>query len=151
MSASNPRHEDLSTEEVISQLEEAEKLIKEEGLCDVMVGSQDVMALYPSLYQEKVAEGVARFVRESKTKILGVDFREAQVFFAANMDPHVQKKEGVLNLLPKRTKKHGPRPGSTTWELWHKAPDPKDPEAKPKPSKWVQTDPEKDLTETDKR
>ena len=93
IAASSPRQEDLSTEEVISQLEEAERSIKDSGLKDTMAGSLDVQALYPSLSQEGASVGVAKFVRESKTTILGIDWREVQTFLASTMDPHEQKKE----------------------------------------------------------
>ena len=61
-----PRMEDISTEEVIAQLEEAEIEIRDGGYNDTMVGSLDVCALYPSLDQEESVKMVGKFVMESK-------------------------------------------------------------------------------------
>ena len=151
IAADLPRHEDLSTEEVLSQLEEAQTEIKRLGLRDTMAGSLDVRALYPSLDQERAAESVAMFVRRSKVKIEGVDWRETQVFLASNMDEHEQKREGVLGLLPRRLKKWGARPGNRTEELRRRLPDPKGDNPGRRPTKWSHMDPEKDLTDTQRR
>ena len=137
IAADLPRQEDLSTEEVLSQLEEAQVEIKRLGLKDTMAGSLDVRALYPSLDQERAAESVAKFVRRSKVKVEGVDWREAQVFLASNMDEHEQKREGVLGLLPRRLKKWGARPGNKTEELRRRLPDPKGDNPGQRPTKWA--------------
>ena len=55
-----PRMEDQSTEEVIAQLEEAEVSVRESGVCNTVVGSLDVRALYPSLDQVKSSGGSGR-------------------------------------------------------------------------------------------
>ena len=145
-----PRVEDLSTEEVISQLEEAQDVVRSNMRADTVVGSLDVKALYPSLDQYKSANLVAKFVRDSKIEIAGVDWRQAQVFVASNMDPHKLKREKVLGLVPVRLKKFGPRPGSTTEELRSKRKDTSDPDSQAG-SKWAPSNPDVDLSETDKQ
>ena len=146
-----PRIEDQSTEEVLAQLEEAEVAIRNDGHCDTVVGSLDVQALYPSLSQEESADLVEQFVKRSKVSVSGVDYREAQVYLSSTMTEKEIKDQGLQLLVPTRTKKFGPRPGNTTLELGTKVKDPgKVSGAKPKPSKWTCTDPDK-LTAQDKR
>ena len=146
-----PRQEDLSTEEAISQLREAEDTIRSRGLKDTMAGSLDVRALYPSLDQEAASQGVAKFVLNSKTEIDGIDWREVQVFLASNLDPHAQKKEKIQHLLPGRLKRGGCRPGQKTDELSKRSQDTRDPGSKPKVSKWATTDPDNQLSDSEKR
>ena len=105
VSLQSPRFEDLSTEEVLSQLEEAQKAVASTGRRDTVVGSLDVKALYPSLDQMGSARIVAKFVKECPHDISNVDWRHAQVFIASNMDPHELKREGVMDLVPSRLKK----------------------------------------------
>ena len=126
-------------------------MIKESGLTDTMAGSLDVRALYPSLDQVAASEGVARFVRESKTRIVGIDWREVQTYLASNMDPHVLKAEKVLHLVPPRTFVMGKRPGHTTRELSQRSQNTRDPDSKPKSSLWAPTDPDNELSDEDKR
>ena len=83
--------------------------------------------------------------------MLGVDWRQAQVYVASNMDPHELKREGVSKLVPARLKKKGPRPGSTTLELRTKKKDPDAPPSVQASSKWAATDPESELSDVDKR
>ena len=111
VSLCKPRMEDLSTEEVLAQLEEAQLAIKEAGARNTMAGSLDVKGLYPSLDQRGAAEAVAQFVLESPTEVAGIDWRQIQVYIASNMDLHELKKEGVTQLVPARLKKRGARPG----------------------------------------
>ena len=159
VSLQSPRFEDLSTEEVLSQLEDAQKSIASTGRRDTVVGSLDVKALYPSLDQMGSARIVAKFVRESPHEVNNIDWRHAQVFIASNMDPHELKREGLLDLVPNRLKKRGHRPGPTTDELRVKKTVKRKPEDqepcsedcnKPVKSKWVETD-TSTLTEENKR
>ena len=106
--------EDLSTEEVLAQLEEAQTAIKDAGRVDTVAGSLDVRSLYPSLDIEGASEVVAQFVRDSQTELVGIDWRHTQVYVASNLDVHELKREGVLDIVPKRLKKKGRRPGPTT-------------------------------------
>ena len=112
-----PRMEERSTEEVLSQLEEAKAAIHQAGAQDVMVGSLDVAALYSSLNQEQAAEMVSRMIEESPARLDGFDLRMAQVYLASNMTTDQIKREGLSGLLPVRVGKRGNRPGPTTEEL----------------------------------
>ena len=158
-----PRMEDRSTEEVLSQLQEAEVSIRDQGLTDTMVGSLDVRALYPSLDQEGSARAVARFVLESNVEISGVDWRAAQIFVASNLTQEQVVAEGISEIVPRRLHKKGKRPRATTDELRMKRSNPASvpeeepgqawgpggvapnpvrvvPRPVPQPSKWAETD-----------
>ena len=80
-----PRLEDLSTEEALTQLEEAESLIREAGDTESMVGSLDVVALYPSLDHNMTAQLAADLVMESSVKFKNINYRAAQVLIVCNM------------------------------------------------------------------
>ena len=123
VAAQVPRFEDLSTEEVLSQLQEVQEELRTNKIKDSMVCSLDVRALYPSLDQAGSSRVIANFVKNAPTKIAGIDWKQAQVFVASNMDKHKLKREGVAGLVPKRLKKRGARPGNTTKELWTKRQD----------------------------
>ena len=131
------RMEDMSTEEVITQLEEAERTMKDSGLTNTMVGSLDVKALYPSLDHMGAAEAVEKFVYNSKVEMCSVDYRAAQVFMASNLMEDEVMKEGLVHLVPRRTKVMGPRPGRTTTELSRKQ---KEAGQHDEASKWRHTD-----------
>ena len=66
------------------------------------------------------------------------------------MDEHEIKREKLVDLVPKRTKARGKRPGPTTTELGAKKLDP-DGRGSKVESKWTETDPERTLTEENKR
>ena len=139
---------------MLCQLEEAQESLRSAKRTDTTVGSLDVQALYPSLDVEGSSEIVARFVRDSKVEIRGIDWRQTQVFVASNMDVHELKREGVLGLVPSRTKKRGPRPGSNTLELRRKKRKETGPAEQPvsdPSSKWTLTTPEESLSEEEKR
>ena len=146
-----PRQEDMSTEEVVAQLEEAQLEVKRLGLRNTMAGSLDVRALYPSLDQDGASESVAKFIRESKVEIKGINWREAQVFLGSNMDEHKLKREKALDLVPKRANVGGKRPGKTTLELRQRAPNPKAEGGKPKASLWAPSNPDEELSDTQKK
>ena len=145
---STPRHEDQSTEEVIAQLERAQKDLPESGCRDSMVGSLDVAALYPSLDQEASSEIVAQLVKETPIKFTNVNYRCIQTFLASHYDEDELKAQGILHLVPQRVHKGGRRPGPTTTELGMKFA--KDSKVHTQ-SKWKMSDPELDLTASERR
>ena len=152
VAAQSPRMEDLSTEEVMVQLQEAQAMVRETCTKDVMVGSLDVRALYPSLDQEGSARAVADLIMRTPTKVAGIDWRSAQVFIASNMDHHELLREGIESMVPKRKNRGGKRPGKTTPELSMKklAPGDAEPAKKSKQSLWEDTDPYNTLSDLDK-
>ena len=99
-----PRLEDLSMEEAISQLEEAETMIRHSGDSHMMVGSLNMKALYPSLYHEETAELAANLV-----------------LLACNMDKDTVKREGLAGLQPGRLHKKGRYPGPNQQGTVHEA------------------------------
>ena len=141
----SPRLEDLSMEEVMLQLQEGQEAIRDLRVKDTMASSLDIYALHLSLDQEGTARIVSNYVKDSNTEFKSIDWRSAQTFVASYMDPHKLQREGVMSLVP------GKRPGCTTKKLGLNKPDPNDSEAKPRESKWADTDPDKYLSPKDKR
>ena len=139
VSVVSPRFEDQSTEEVLAQLQQAEVKIRDEGLTSTMVGSLDVSALYPSLDHMGSAEAVERFVKRSRVEFKNVDWRAALVFLASSWTEKEVKSEKMMDLVPRRLKKWGRRPGKTTPELGKKRQAPGG-EEDPEPSLWAPTD-----------
>ena len=109
-----PCLEDISTEEVLAQLGEAETAIRDNGLTDTMVGSLDVRALYSSINHEASAEAVAKFIMDSQVDTVGVDWRAAQVYVASNLSEAQVKDQGLKGIVPRRLKARGCRPGPKT-------------------------------------
>ena len=132
-----PRMEDRSTDEVLCQLEQVEKKLREDGVTNTMVGSLDVVSLYPSLDQEGSALAVEKFVMECGVQTAGIDYRAAQVFLCSNLDETQVKAEGLTSILPGCLKTRGNRPGPTTTELGLKRPPPDSCDPRP-PSKWAE-------------
>ena len=128
MNLERPRMEERSTEEVLNQLQDAEQNIRELGLTDNMVGSLDVIALYPSLDQDGTAEEVFKMIERSQVEMSGNDWHAAQVFLSSNLSLTEIKSEGLKGLVPSCLKAWGPRPGHTTTELGAKRKDPEDPQ-----------------------
>ena len=140
--------EDQSTEEVLSQLEEVSEEIRNTGARSTMVGSLDVRAMYPSLRQKESARIVSEMVQQSEVEVGGLDYRSIQVFCASNMLEDEIKAEGLTEVIPKRSKVGGVRPGPTTTELAEKVnPD----GVAPRPGKWAPTNPEQELSKPQKR
>ena len=110
-----PKLEDQSTEEVLSQPEYAAEEESKSGLKSTMVGSLDMKACYPSLNQIQSANIVEDIIRGSSVEVTGIDYRAVQTCIASNMDQEHVTKEGLDNVLPKRIKTRGRRPGPTTW------------------------------------
>ena len=132
-----PCQEDQSTEEVLSQLEDAQAAIQTSGSSNTMAGSLDVRELYPSLDQDGAAEVVAQLVLETDVNITSVNWRSIQVFLASNNTPDELKAQGLLDIVPDRLSVMGRRPGPTTPELSMKIPQDMD---ETPVSKWKPTD-----------
>ena len=74
---------DHITEQVLTQLQQAEESIQELGHVDTVISSLDVQALYPSLDQEEAAEAVSRFVQRTRIKVKGVNWCLAHAWHQA--------------------------------------------------------------------
>ena len=114
----SPRLEDLSTGEVIAQIDETGDYLRENRINDASIGSLDVSALYPSIPHEQGAREVEKFVMNTDgVKLDGFNTRAAQVFIASNLTEQQIKDEGIQHLIPQRVHKKGNRPSTTTDEL----------------------------------
>ena len=91
-----------STEEMVHQIEEANQRMEREGVKDVMVGSLDVVSLYPSIDQEMGARIVAEELINNGVRYQGVDIQKAARYLAASLSKERIKLEGVGHLLPGR-------------------------------------------------
>ena len=111
--------ESQSTEEVLRKIKEANLELKKEEAKEIMVGSLDVEALYPSIDQKEGPRIVAQEILKSKVKFENINYHLAAVYLAVTLDKARQEKEGIAHLLPSRkakTKK-GRRPTIHTREL----------------------------------
>ena len=114
------RTEIKSTEELCSDLKATNERISVAGLRrgrfqqagQLVVGSKDVEAFYPSMDVDLAAEEVKQEVEESKVDI-EMDTNEAALYIACTMTPEEIEEEGLTNVVHRRRYKNGPRPGLT--------------------------------------
>ena len=115
--------ESESTEECLYHVDEANRLVREERSSgelvegELIVGSMDIEALYPSIEVNRSAKIVSEMVSESKVQIENVDFETAVVYIASNSSKAQVYDWGMSQYIPKRKSKTGTRPGPTTGEL----------------------------------
>ena len=97
-----------NTEEMMAAIHEEvnSKNIKTE----ILVGSADVKALYPSLDIDHTAEIVAEMFFESEYQIKEVDARELSLYLALNMKTSEIEKENIKEYCHTRTNKKGAPP-----------------------------------------
>ena len=86
----------------------------------MIIASMDVVALYPSLNIKRSAEEVRKEMEETDIEYDNVDYKWAGKFIASNMSQEDINLEGLSNIVPRRRKIFGVRPGSTTQELYSK-------------------------------
>ena len=94
-----------STEEVLRKISEANSRLEREGIKEVMVGSLDVEALYPSIDQKEGPRIVAREVLKSNVDIGNINYHLAVVYLGTTMSRARQVREGVAHLIPPRKAK----------------------------------------------
>ena len=111
--------ESQSTEEVLRKIKEANEALEREKVKDIMVGSLDVEALYPSIDQVEGPRLVAEEVRRSKVQFENINYHIAAVYLGSTMSTERQTKEGVRDLIPKRKirTKRGRKPTVHSKEL----------------------------------
>ena len=78
--ARNVVWEAQSTEEVLRKIQEANIVLEREKVKDLMLGSLDVEALYPSIDQREGPRLVSEEVRKSQLKFENVDYHLAAVY-----------------------------------------------------------------------
>ena len=97
-------------------MEVAAGVIEKEGK-NVVVGSMDVVGLYPNLNIRKSAEAVGKAARESKIEYVNTNWEHAQKYVAMCMSQEEIDKEGLGAVIPRRKSKKGTRPGLSDEEL----------------------------------
>ena len=80
---------------------------------DCFIGSADVVALYPSLDIDEVAEVVGEMVKKSDIELEGVNYEETSLYLAIMKDDKQLKDKGIKDLCPTRKQKLGRKPTLT--------------------------------------
>ena len=78
--------ESQSTEEVLRKIKEANAMLEKEGAREIMLGSLDVEALYPSIDQKEGPRIVAQEILKSKVKFENINYHLAVVYLGLVMD-----------------------------------------------------------------
>ena len=73
-----------STEEMIAGIEE--KVNNRENISEMIVGSMDVRALYPSLLASTSTQIITEVFLETDIKIEGINWQEAGKYLAINLN-----------------------------------------------------------------
>jgi hypothetical protein len=98
--------------EQINQYEEASRRLENSvRKRDLVVISQDVKALYPSLDWEDVIEIVGKLIEETDVKFENMDYRVLGKYLAIHLTPEEITKNNLKTVIPKRVKSGGPTPG----------------------------------------
>ncbi|KAL9976409.1 hypothetical protein ACROYT_G013708 [Oculina patagonica] len=100
----------VSTEEMIAEMKK-ENSVQVEN--DLVVGSADVKALYPSLDIDFTIEKVCDIFFESDVQVEGVDYEEVGLYLAINIEPEVLQRSNITYVCPTRRSKRGRRPTIT--------------------------------------
>ena len=95
---------------MIAEMNRTNHLQHDEGL---IIGSADVVALYPSLDIDFTIDKVCEVFFESNVKIDGVDYEEVGLYLALNIKPEMLKKIGIAEVCPTRKSNKG-RPPTIT-------------------------------------
>ena len=99
-----------NTEEMMAAIKETNEQNETE---DIIVGSADVKALYPSLDVESCAKIVSEMFVESDVKVEGVDSEEIGLYLALNLNEEELKDKNISQFCPKRKNRHGAPPTIT--------------------------------------
>jgi hypothetical protein len=107
----------LSTEEMLRTIDDTSESTRNRNVCDLIVASMDVKALYSSLDQQQSARDVAAEFLHSQMDIQDVDVRAAVVYIASTCTKKKLQKDRLDHLIPVRLHKRGAKPGLKTKEL----------------------------------
>jgi len=99
-----------NTEELLKEIKQLNQNKIEK---DIVVGSLDVKALYPSLDVDFTAEVVAKVFRESEYQIKGVDYNKVGLYLSLNLTEKEMRDAGIADMCPTRKSKRG-RPPTIT-------------------------------------
>ena len=100
----------ISTEEMIAEMKKANSVQVDN---DLVVGSADVKALYPSLDMDFTIEKVCDVFFESDIQVEGVDYEEVGLYLAINIEPEVLQRSNIADVCPTRKSKRGRKPTIT--------------------------------------
>ena len=99
-----------STEEMIAVMKMANNVQVDN---DLVVGSADVKALYPSLDIDFTIENVCDVFFESDVQVKGVDYEEVGLYLAINTEPEVLQRSNIADVCLTRKFKRGRKPTIT--------------------------------------
>ena len=105
-----------STEEILAKIDAENMTVKEMGV-NVVVGSGDVVGLYPSLRHHESARMCGKMVLDSPATFKNVDLKTAGVFVATNCSTQEIKEAGLSTVIPLRKHVKGNHPTPSTPEL----------------------------------
>ena len=80
---------------------------------EIVVCGADVIALYPNLKMTEAAQLCYEAILETDIDSDGVDYQEIAIYIAMNNTSEYLIPKAVKNLVPRKSKKKGPRPGMT--------------------------------------
>ena len=106
-----------STEEIMREIEDCNTRLLLNPSRNIMVGSMDVVALYPSIDQRLGARIVAEEFLKSGIEVQGVDYRAASIYLSVNVHKDELQREGLLHLIPRRVSNLGRKHTIRTPEL----------------------------------
>ena len=106
-----------STEEMIAGMD---KVNERNDIKEMLVGSQDVTALYLSLLAPQSTEIITEVFMETDLVIEGVDWAETGKYLAINLSKDEIVKLNLQEVVSTRAKKGGTFPGMTTAEVMGK-------------------------------
>ena len=117
--AENETCEAVSTEDMIHQVDVLNSKIRSQKLNpkDLMVGSLDVTALYPSIDTDQAADICRDKVLESDMVFDGIDYRWALVYLALTCTNRDKVDNNLQDVIPRRLRKQGSRPTVLTAEV----------------------------------
>ena len=104
----------VSTEGMIAAMEQ---LNTRDDITELIIGSMDVKALYPSLQAIPTTNSVTEVFTEVDMKVEGVDWAEAGKYLALNLSQREISDLKIGHLVSTRKSKGGRHPGITTAEV----------------------------------
>ena len=107
-----------STEEMVAGIEE--KVNSRSDIKEMVVGSMDVKALYPSLLAIPSTQIIAEVFMETNISIEGVSWLEAGKYLAITLTKEEITHLGLQEVVSTRRRVGGQAPGSTTVEVMGK-------------------------------
>ena len=105
----------ISTGDMIAEMNRANKNQEDDGL---IIGSTDVVVLYPSLDIDFTIDKVCEVFFESHISIQGVDYAELGLYLAVTTSPEVLTKLGIAGVCPTRKTKHRPAMPAEPTKCW---------------------------------